>query len=61
MKFDKLTLIVIAGPNGSEKTSNTTQILKHEWIKGCVYINLDQIAQDEFGDWNSVENVFKAA
>lgn len=26
----KPTLIVIAGPNGSDKTSITTQILKHE-------------------------------
>ena len=61
MQFNKPTLIVIAGPNGSGKTAITTQILKHEWIKGCVYINPDQIAQDEFGDWNNIENVFKAA
>ena len=39
MQFNKPTLIVIAGPNGSGKTAITTQILKHEWIKGCVYIN----------------------
>lgn len=61
MQFNKPTLIVIAGPNGSGKTSITTQILKHEWIKGCFYINPDQIAQEEFGDWNNSENVFKAA
>jgi predicted ABC-type ATPase len=61
MQFNKPTLIVIAGPNGSGKTSITTQILKYEWIKGCVYINPDQIAQEEFGDWNNSENVFKAA
>jgi predicted ABC-type ATPase len=61
MQFNKPTLIVIAGPNGSGKTSITTQILKHEWIKGCVYINPDQIAQEEFGDWNNSENIFKAA
>jgi GTPase SAR1 family protein len=29
---NKPTLIVIAGPNGSGKTSVTTQILKHEWV-----------------------------
>jgi len=34
MQFNKPTLIVIAGPNGSRKTAITTQILKHEWIKG---------------------------
>lgn len=61
MQFNKPTLIVIAGPNGSGKTSITTQILKHEWIKGCFYINPDQIAQEEFGDWNNSKNVFKAA
>lgn len=61
MKFNKPTLIVIAGPNGSGKTSITTQILKHEWIKGCVYVNPDQIAQEEFGDWNNQEMVLKAA
>ena len=61
MQFNKPTLIVIAGPNGSGKTSITTQILKYEWIKGCVYINPDQIAQEDFGDWNNSENIFKAA
>lgn len=44
MNTNKPTLIVVAGPNGSGKTSVTTQILKHEWIEGCVYINPDTIA-----------------
>ncbi len=57
----KPTLIVIAGPNGSGKTSVTTQILKHEWVEGCVYINPDNIAQQTFGDWNAPEAVWKAA
>lgn len=61
MNKNKPTLIVVAGPNGSGKTSVTTQILKHEWINGCVYINPDSIAQEELGDWNNVENVIKAA
>ena len=56
----KPILIVIAGPNGSGKTSITSQILKHEWLKDCVYINPDAIAQEEFGDWNNKENVLKA-
>jgi predicted ABC-type ATPase len=54
-------LLVIAGPNGAGKTSITTQILKHEWQDGCEYINPDEIAQHEFGDWNSPEAVRKAA
>lgn len=53
-------LIVIAGPNGSGKTTVTRQILRHEWTEGAVYINPDQIAQDEFGDWNSEEAVRKS-
>ena len=54
-------LIVIAGPNGSGKTSITNKILKHEWIENCLYINPDNIANDTFGDWNSSEAVLKAA
>ncbi|MDE5579712.1 MAG: zeta toxin family protein [Alistipes sp.] len=53
-------LIVIAGPNGSGKTTVTQQILRHEWMEGAIYINPDQIAQDEFGDWNSEEAVRKS-
>ena len=30
-------------------------------IEDCFYINPDNIAQDEFGDWNSPEAVIKAA
>lgn len=54
-------IIVIAGPNGSGKTSLTGQLLKHEWVEGCTYINPDFIAKDRFGDWNSPETVLKAA
>lgn len=54
-------LIVIAGPNGSGKTSLTAQILKHEWIEDCVYINPDNIAQEQFGGWNNLDAVLKAA
>jgi predicted ABC-type ATPase len=55
------TLIVIAGPNGSGKTSLTTQVLQHRWIEGCTYINPDDLAHDVFGDWNSPDAVLKAA
>ena len=57
----KPKLVIIAGPNGSGKTSVTGKILEHEWIEGCLYINQDNIARDEFGDWNSPEAVMKAA
>lgn len=47
--------------NGSGKTSVTYKILQHEWIEGCFYINPDNIAKDDFGDWNSPEAIIKAA
>ena len=57
----KPRLIVVAGPNGTGKTSITEQLLRHEWMGGCVYVNPDFIARDKFGDWNAPEAVFKAA
>ena len=56
----KPVLIVIAGPNGSGKTTITTKILHHQWMENAVYINPDQIAKDKFGDWNSVEAVMQS-
>ena len=50
-------LIIIAGPNGSGKTTITSRILHHEWLENSVYINPDQVAQERFGDWNSAEAV----
>lgn len=60
MKMQRPKLMIIAGPNGSGKTSVTTKILEHQWIEGCAYINPDNIARDDFGDWNSPEAVIKA-
>lgn len=60
MEF-KPTLCVIAGPNGSGKTTTTIQFLENEWGEGSVYINPDNIAQEEFGDWNSSDAVLNAA
>jgi predicted ABC-type ATPase len=57
----KPVLIVIAGPNGSGKTTITLKILRHEWLEDAVYVNPDQVAQDKFGDWNSPEAVMQAA
>lgn len=54
-------LVVVAGPNGSGKTTLTTALRSHDWLDGCVYINPDDIAQQEFGDWNSPDAVLKAA
>jgi predicted ABC-type ATPase len=57
----KPRLIVVAGPNGAGKTSITEQLLRHEWMGGCEYVNPDYIARDEFGDWNAPGAVRQAA
>lgn len=54
-------LIVIAGPNGSGKTSVTSKILHHEWLEDSEYINPDNVARDIFGDWNDSDAVLRAA
>ena len=54
-------LIVIAGPNGSGKTTITSQVLQSEWLEDAVYINPDNVAQEMFGDWNSQDSVLKSA
>ena len=48
-------LIVIAGPNGSGKTTITSKILRHEWLEDALYVNPDQVAQDRFYD-NSIDD-----
>ena len=60
MGLRKPVLIVIAGPNGSGKTSTTRLVIKHEWAEQCVYINPDEIAQSKFGDWNDANAVRQA-
>lgn len=57
----KPILIVIAGPNGSGKTTVTSQLLESEWLEDAMYINPDIVAQEKFGDWNSPEAVLSAA
>lgn len=61
MPPDRPRLIVVAGPNGSGKTSITEKVLAHAWFEGCEYINPDFIARDELGDWNNPEVVLRAA
>lgn len=59
----KPVLIVIAGPNGSGKTSVTSKILHHEWLEDSEYINPDNVARkvDVFGNWNNQDSVLEAA
>ena len=60
MNVHRPVLIVIAGPNGSGKTSVTSKLLKHEWMEDALYINPDIVAQEVFGDWNNEQSVLKA-
>lgn len=59
-EIHKPVLIVIAGPNGSGKTSVTEQIIKHQWIEDATYINPDIIAEERFGGWNSIAAIEKS-
>jgi predicted ABC-type ATPase len=59
--MQKPKLIIVAGPNGSGKTTITEQGLAHEWFEGCVYINPDLIAQRDFNGWNDKDSVLSAA
>ncbi|MCA3264554.1 MAG: zeta toxin family protein [Azospirillum sp.] len=54
-------LHVIAGPNGSGKTTLTRKLLAHRWGAGLLYINPDEIARVDFGDWNDPKNQKAAA
>ncbi len=54
-------LLVIAGPNGSGKTTITRRLREERWSDGVEYLNPDDVARDRFGDWNSPEAVINAA
>jgi len=55
------TMSIIAGPNGSGKTSFGNKLLEFGWVDKDAYINPDNLAQDVFGDWNSPSAALKAA
>jgi predicted ABC-type ATPase len=54
-------LMVIAGPNGSGKTTVTVRLRQDRWSEGVEYLNPDDVARDRFGDWDSPAAVLSAA
>lgn len=58
--MERPRLLIVAGPNGTGKTTLTEAGLRHSWFSGCEYINPDIIAQ-ELGDWNDPKKVLAAA
>lgn len=54
-------LLVVAGPNGSGKTTVTVRLRAERWSSGVEYINPDEVARDRFGDWNAPDAVLAAA
>jgi predicted ABC-type ATPase len=57
----KPVLLVIAGPNGSGKTTVTVTLRRDKWSQNVEYINPDDIAKEKFGDWNSPKAILEAA
>lgn len=57
----KPVLLVVAGPNGSGKTTITEQLRRESWSDDTEYLNPDDVARERFGDWNSPQAVLDAA
>lgn len=52
-------LIILAGPNGSGKTTFSAQLAAHPWGKSCRMLNADNVAE-QLGDWNDAACVAQA-
>ena len=55
------TLLIIAGPNGSGKTTFTRHLVDLDRFPRDAYINPDDIARDMPGGWHNAENFLPAA
>ncbi len=57
----KPVLLVIAGPNGSGKTTVTKRLQQDKWGEGVEFLNPDDVAQTMFGGWNDKKAIQDAA
>ena len=46
--LQKPRLIVVAGPNGSGKTTITDKLLRHEWMSDCHYNKVPDVEPADF-------------
>lgn len=54
-------MLVIAGPNGSGRTTLSSRLNIEKYSRGAAFLNPDNVARDQFGDWNSAEAMREAA
>lgn len=52
-------LIILAGPNGSGKTTFASQLMSHAWGQDCQVLNADELAES-LGGWNNAECIARA-
>jgi len=57
----KPILLVIAGPNGAGKTTLTGRLNIERYSNNAEYLNPDDQAREQFGDWNNPDHCLDAA
>lgn len=52
---------MIAGPNGAGKTTLTGRLNIERYSNNAEYLNADDVAREQFGDWNNPDDIMAAA
>ena len=62
MPYDgRPSMLIVAGPNGSGKTTVARSLFRRIWTRDSTYINPDIIAQEKYRNWNSPKAIYQAA